>query len=338
VGSDPATDLGVVRINAANLPAAEWGDDEELYVGEWVLAIGSPFGQFDNTVTTGIISAKNRTGLAGPRDERFEDFIQTDAAINPGNSGGPLVNLEGKIVGINSQIATRTGGNVGIGFSIPASIARPVMDMIIRNNGRVERGWIGVAMAEPPPGAGQRGVLLARVIPGGPASQAGIQENDVLVRFNGREVDSPNRLRNAIAFTAPGTEAQVDLLRNGDPVSATIKVVDTTQGRAVVPGGLAIVRYGFTVQDLSASRLPVLERDAVIVNYIAQLSPAGKSGLQISDVVLGVNGVAVESAAEFDKLIGRGRARRLQLDVYRPSIRQRGDIIIDLGDRVRTAD
>jgi serine protease Do len=340
VGMDPATDLGVVKIDVPNLPAAQWGDDDALSVGEWVLAIGSPFGQFDNTVTAGIISAKNRTGLAGPRDERFEDFIQTDAAINPGNSGGPLVNLEGKIVGINSQIATRSGGNVGIGFSIPASIARPVMEMIIKNNGRVERGWIGIGMADDlvPVNNGKRGVALARVVPGGPASKAGLKPNDVLTRFNGRDIDSVNRLRNAIAFTAPGTDASVEFVRNGDPVTATIRIVDTTQGRAIIPGGRAIARYGFTVDTLPANSIRRLTEESVIVNYVSRLSPASEDGLQVEDIILRANGTAVDNAEQFDNVIKDNRAARLRLDVYRPSTGQRGYITIDTDDRARPAD
>ncbi len=337
VGTDPATDLGVVKVTSDSLVAAEWGDSDSLYVGEWVLAVGSPFGQFDNTFTAGIVSAKNRTGLQGSRDERFEDFIQTDAAINPGNSGGPLVNLEGKVVGINSQIATRNGGNVGLGFSIPASISRPVMEMIV-SNGRVERGWIGIGMSPAEPGT--RGVVINRVVDGGPANEGGLKESDIVTRFNGRDVDSLNRLKNAIAFTPLGTEAKVDVLRSGKPMTLNVRVVDTNEGRAMLPGGATAARYGFTVDVLPRRMAQQLGVEAVYVNYISQLGAASDAKLQVEDVILSVNNTNVGDAGEFDKAIKAAKGGKLRLDVYRPSTSQRGIITVTPRDARsnRTAD
>jgi serine protease Do len=345
VGADPATDLGVVKIDAANLTPARFGDSDKLDVGEWVLAVGSPFGEFDNTVTAGIISAKGRTGLRPGnasdtglgRDERFEDFVQTDAAINPGNSGGPLVNLDGQVVGINSQIASRSGGSVGIGFSIPTGIARPVMDMII-NKGRVERGWLGITMSQwrsgdggavgGNSGAGRAGVIVENVVPGGPASRAGFQKGDVIVKFNGHPTDTVNHLKNLIAFTPPGTDASIDVLRDGKPLALSTTLVDTTEGRSMLPGGKGLPRFGLTVQTLPPKAIPQLNTEAVIINSLDQLGPAAEAGLLIDDVILRVQGNAVGTAEEFDSAVQAVKRDRVRLDIYRPRTNQTGYVTV----------
>jgi serine protease Do len=315
VGTDPSTDIGVVKIGASGLTAAQFGDSDSLEVGEWVLAVGSPFGVFDNTVTAGIVSAKGRTGLASQSEESFEDFIQTDAAINPGNSGGPLVDLEGHVVGINSQIASRTGGSVGIGFSIPTSIARAVMDSLIRT-GKVERGWLGFIMApQMPPELAQQvggeGVLAQSVIPGGPADQAGLRPGDVITGFNGRKVATGNQLKNYIAFTEPGTEAELDVVRDGRGTKLHTTVVESISGRSAAPGGKAVAKYGFTVQDLPP-RLVDQIGQAVFVNYIDPLGPAAEAGLQMGDVVFLVDDQQTPNVQTFDKVLQRsGRSVRL---------------------------
>lgn len=324
IGTDPATDLGVIRVEAKDLTAARFGDSDALEVGDWVIAIGSPFGIFDNTVTSGIVSAKGRTNLASQSDERFEDYIQTDAAINKGNSGGPLVNLEGEVVGINSQIASPTGGSVGIGFSIPSTIARSVMDMIIRN-GKVQRGWVGIAMdpvteevaSRVGTGARGEGALITQVVPGGPAAHAGLRLGDVVVRFNGRAIDTPNRLRNAIAFTEPGTLAPMDVLRSGQSVRLELPVADTTEGRSMMPGGGSLIPLGFTVQTLPEQWVQRLGGKGVVVNHVEPMSPAAEAQLQANDIVFMVDGVAVGDAEEFDKAIARGERPSVRLSVQR---------------------
>ncbi len=324
IGTDPATDLGVIKVEASDLVAARFGDSDALQVGDWVIAIGSPFGIFDNTVTAGIVSAKGRTNLASQSDERFEDYIQTDAAINKGNSGGPLVNLEGEVVGINSQIATPTGGSVGIGFSIPSTIARSVMEMIVRH-GKVQRGWVGIAMdpvteqVSRQVGAGIRGdgAVITQVVPGGPAAAAGLRLGDIVVRFNGRAIDTPNRLRNAIAFTEPGTAAVMDVLRGGQSVRVEIEVADTTRGRSMMPGGTSLVPFGFTVQTLPQQWVERLGGRAVVVNHIEPMSPAAEAELQASDIVFMVDGKPVGSAEEFDRAIAGSSRPTVRLSVQR---------------------
>lgn len=321
VGRDPATDLGVVRVKGEGLKPATWGDSDALEVGDWVIAVGSPFGQFDNTVTAGIVSAKNRTGLASASDERFEDFIQTDAAINPGNSGGPLVDLEGKVVGINSQIATRGGGSVGIGFSIPASIARAVADSIIRT-GRAQRGWLGVQMAGPAQAAPGEGVAIADVVRGGPAEEAGIRPGDVVVRYNGREVGNGTRLRNAIAFTTPGSEATLDLVRDGKARTVRVSVLDRDEAITLSAGGAAYKRFGFIVSDLTPQVLAQLgyrgELEGVVVARIDPLGPAtGANGLQAGDIIVQANRTPTPSTEAFDSVVKGFGGQRLRLGVIR---------------------
>jgi Do/DeqQ family serine protease len=218
VGSDPPSDLAVLKIDERNLPVLNFGDSDRARVGDVVLAIGNPLG-LEQTVTAGIISAKGRsTGLS---DGSFEDFLQTDAPINQGNSGGALVNANGELIGINSQILSPTGGNIGIGFAIPANMAKNVMDQLIRG-GAVRRGSLGVVIQTLTPEIIERlrlrnaqGALVSSVVGGGAADRAGVRPGDVITGFNGASVADPNALRNAVARTAPGTDVTLTIWRNG---------------------------------------------------------------------------------------------------------------------------
>jgi serine protease DegQ len=226
VGNDPETDLAVLRVNAENLPAITFGSSDVLKVGDVVLAIGNPFG-VGQTVTSGIVSALGRTGLG---INTFENFIQTDAAINPGNSGGALIDAGGNLVGINTAIFSRSGGSMGIGFAIPVSTAKMVLEQIVKSGG-VTRGWIGVEVQEITPAlaesfklGGQRGALIAGVLRGGPADKAGIKPGDVLTEVEGKSVADPTAMLNLIAALAPGSSAKMKLKRQGQDVDATINV------------------------------------------------------------------------------------------------------------------
>src|SRR5712692_4453039 len=226
VGNDPETDLAVLRVNAEGLPAISFGSSEALQVGDVVLAIGNPFG-VGQTVTGGIVSALGRTGLG---INTFENFIQTDAAINPGNSGGALVDASGKLIGINTAIFSRSGGSIGIGFAIPVSTAKMVLDQIVKS-GSVTRGWIGVEVQEITPPVAEsfklsntRGALIAGVLRGGPADKAGVKPGDVLVEVQGRPVADPAGMLNLVAALAPGQSAKVRLKRQGQEVDATVTV------------------------------------------------------------------------------------------------------------------
>ena len=226
VGNDPETDLAVLRVNADSLPAITFGSSDALKVGDVVLAIGNPFG-VGQTVTGGIVSALGRTGLG---INTFENFIQTDAAINPGTSGGALIDAGGNLVGINTAIFSRSGGSMGIGFAIPVSTAKMVLEQIVKTGG-VTRGWIGVEVQEITPAladsfklGGQRGALIAGVLRGGPADKAGIKPGDVLVEVQGKSVADPTAMLNLIAALAPGAPAKMKLKRQGQVVDATINV------------------------------------------------------------------------------------------------------------------
>jgi len=226
VGNDPETDLAVLRLNAENLPAITFGSSDALKVGDVVLAIGNPFG-VGQTVTGGIVSALGRTGLG---INTFENFIQTDAAINPGNSGGALVDAGGNLVGINTAIFSRSGGSMGIGFAIPVSTAKMVLEQIVKN-GSVTRGWIGVEVQEITAPVAEsfklgstQGALIAGVLRGGPADKAGVKPGDVLVEVEGRPVADPTSMLNLIAALAPGGNAKVRLKRQGRDVDANITV------------------------------------------------------------------------------------------------------------------
>ena len=226
VGIDPETDLAVLRLDAENLPAISFGSSDTLRVGDVVLAIGNPFG-VGQTVTSGIVSALGRTGLG---INTFENFIQTDAAINPGNSGGALVDAAGNLIGINTAIFSRSGGSMGIGFAIPVSTAKMVLEQIVKS-GSVTRGWIGVEVQEiTPPVAetfklgGTRGALIAGVLHGGPADKAGIKPGDVLLEVQGKPVADPAAMLNLIAALAPGSAATMKVKRQGEDVDASVTV------------------------------------------------------------------------------------------------------------------
>lgn len=325
VGVDRPTDLAVLKIEADDLTPATFGDSDSLAVGEWVLAAGSPFG-FDNTVTAGIVSATGRgEGLTTQTSERFDEFIQTDAAVNPGNSGGPLINLEGQVVGINNQIATRTGGSVGLGFAIPSSIARPVADSLIEN-GKVERSFLGVEWREATEPEGLDGVVVERVMEGSPAAQAGIRVGDVVTRFNGRPTTSGGRFRSAIAFTPPGTPATIEVVRNGRPQTITVTLVDRATGEAARTGGRAFRDLGFAIapfEQADADRLnfPLGATGLIAIDVVAN-SPAAEADLRQNDIIVAVNGRRVQSVEEFDRLmtsVGRGASVRLGVVGLRPA-------------------
>lgn len=225
IGADARSDVALIRIEAADLPHVVLGDPEALKVGEWVLAIGSPFG-FEQSVTAGIVSAKGRS----LPDENFVPFIQTDVAINPGNSGGPLFNLRGEVIGINSQIYSRTGGFMGLSFAIPIDVAMDVQQQL-RTKGRVERGRIGVSIQEVTRDLADSfglpraaGALVSAVEPEGPAAQAGIQQGDVIVRFNERGVENSADLPRIVAAARPGAQAGVDIYRNGAALTLSVVV------------------------------------------------------------------------------------------------------------------
>ena len=305
VGADDKADIAVLKVDADRLLPARLGDSEKMKVGEWVLAIGSPFG-LDQTVTAGIVSAKGRAdvGIAA-----YEDFIQTDAAINPGNSGGPLVNLEGEVVGINTAIASRTGGYMGVGFAIPSNMARTIMDAIIEN-GRVERGWLGAMIQDLSEEMAQsfdfhstEGVLVGDVVPDGPADKAGIRAGDIITKFNGRPVRKAAQLRNAVASTGPDTEARLELFRDGRARSLTVTIGLLESQFVAGKGTQSALDLGMTVQTLT----PELAREAgfdedekgVVVTQVEPGSLSSRVGIRPGDLIVAVGTARIDDLADF---------------------------------------
>src|SRR5262245_56872450 len=228
VGTDPKTDLAVIKIEAKEaLPSVTFGDSDAVEVGEWVVAIGHPRG-LDQTVTQGIISAKHRRGISDPSS--YQDFLQTDTAINPGNSGGPLLTLRGEVIGVNAAIASQTGGFEGIGFAIPSNMAVSVAKALIAH-GKVERAWLGVSVQDMSPDmarsaglAERKGAVIAEVVKGGPAEQAGLRQGDVVIAYGDKDMADASALRNAVAATPVGHEVKVTVLRKGQKQELTVKV------------------------------------------------------------------------------------------------------------------
>ena len=312
VGTDPKTDVAVIKIKPRKeLPVARLADSDTLEVGDWVIAIGNPFGLAE-TVTAGIVSAKGRVIGAGP----YDDFIQTDASINPGNSGGPLVNARGEVVGINTAIFSRSGGSVGIGFAIPINHARRIAEDL-RGGGRVVRGWLGLSVQEVTPelaetfGLGEpRGALIVDVEAGGPAARAGLQRGDVLLTYNGVAITNSHQIPALVAETAVGNVAELTVLRDRSERRMTITVAEQPSAKTARPQ----VRepsadWGIQVTDLTASlarRLGV-PRDtrAVVVSEVAPGSPAEEAGLEPGDLLRQVDRKEVRSAKECDQALRR---------------------------------
>ena len=304
IGTDSATDLAVVKIDAANLPTLVVGDSDAVRVGDVVLAVGNPL-NVGETVTSGIISAKGRTTPTG--DDGYQDFLQTDAAINHGNSGGALVNAAGELIGINSQILSPSDGNIGLGFAIPSNMAKHVMDELV-SNGSVRRAKLGVAIQPISPDMAQamnlpntRGALVATVDAGSPAEKAGLKQGDVITQFNGKDVADNNQLRNAVGNTLPGTKVPVTFLRDGRTEHADVTLGQLEAAKASARGRSngersSEGRFGMGLQN----------GDKGVV--VAQLDPNGiaaESGLQVDDVITKVDGHAVKSAADVKSALDR---------------------------------
>lgn len=311
IGADPPTDLAVLQIESPpTLTAANLGNSEQLKIGEWVLAIGSPFG-LDSTVTAGIISAQGRADV-GVAD--FENFIQTDAAINPGNSGGALVNTRGELVGINTAIATRTNGYMGIGFAIPINMAKKVMQELV-TQGEVIRSQLGVYIGEIDSdlrsalkiSASQEGILAMEVIPETPAAEVGFQKYDVIISLEGRPVRKVQEFRNAIAMTKPGTTVKIEVLRNGKKQLLTPQLRELPSSG--MPGPMTTdiqERLGFQVAALTErirQRLGLGDLTGLVVIQIAEDSSAYKRGLRQGDIITEMNQQAVSDLEEAEAAI-----------------------------------
>jgi serine protease Do len=306
IGTDPPSDVAVIKIDGQNLPVLPLGNSDAMEVGHWVIAAGNPFG-LTQTITVGVISAKGRSRL-GIAD--FEDFIQTDAAINPGNSGGPLLNLQGEVIGVNTAIFSRSGGYMGIGFAIPINMVQAIKEQIV-TAGKVVRGYLGVriqeltkALAESMNIETAAGVLVADVAPGSPAARAGIKRGDVLTSINGTPAQDPGQLRNIIAMSAPGTEVKLHMLRENKKQERTVKLgeLPTEQTARASQETKPQARLGFGVQDLTpevAQQLGYNGTEGVIVAQVDPESEAYQAGIRRGMLIRQVNRQDVKNTREF---------------------------------------
>jgi serine protease Do len=328
IGRDPKSDVAVIRIDAKDLPAVQMANSDKVEVGDVVLAIGNPFG-IGQTVTTGIVSA---TGRAGALGLDYEDFIQTDAAINPGNSGGALVDAEGRLIGINTAILSRSGGNQGIGFAIPVNLARDVMTSLVKD-GRVDRGYLGVMIQDVNPTLAKefklkdtKGALVGDVTSDSPAEKAGIKSGDVIVEFNGKDVTDSRHLKLEVARTSPGSTVPLKVLRDGDTKTLEVKVKE-------LPGTEKLAKNdnnksddtgtlnGVTVTDLDRGARQQFEVPAnlkgVVVTEVDPNSAAAEAGLQPGDVIQEINRKPVKTAEEAVDMTEHAADKTTLLRVWR---------------------
>jgi serine protease Do len=309
IGADPRSDVALLKIEGDGLPTVKIGKSEELKSGEWVVAIGSPFG-FDHTVTAGVVSA---TGRSLP-NESYVPFIQTDVAINPGNSGGPLFNLKGEVVGINSQIFTRSGGFMGLSFAIPIDVAMDVANQL-REDGKVSRGWLGVVIQEVNKDLAESfglerpaGALVAQVMDGGPAAKGGLKVGDVILEVNGESIDMSGDLPHLIGSMKPGSEAKLEVVRDGQHKTLNIDIGAIPEDGDLLAGNAGGTthtnnRLGVSVTELTDAQRQALEIQGGVV--IAEISegPAAMIGLRPGDVITHLNNEAIESVKEFSKVV-----------------------------------
>ena len=315
VGVDTKTDIAVIKISGKDLPTVNWGDSDRIEVGEYVLAIGNPFG-LNSTVTLGIVSAIGRANMG---IEDYENFIQTDAAINPGNSGGALINTRGELVGINTAIFSRTGGYMGIGFAIPSNMVKSVMDSLVKH-GKVVRGYLGVSIQDVNADIAKQfglkraeGALVSDVVGGSPADKGGLKSGDVITGYDGKPVDNTATLRNRVAETAVGSSVKVEALRDGKPVTVEVKIVEQPkdmsakgEGESAKGSEKSTALAGLEVTNISRdiARQLNLPRgvQGVVVSDVESGSAAEAAGIRSGDVVVELNRQPVRSADDFRRL------------------------------------
>ena len=324
VGTDPKTDLALIQIvGKGPFPHVSLGDSNKMEVGQWVVAIGHPRG-LDQTVTQGIISAKHRTGISDPSS--YQDYLQTDAAINPGNSGGPLMNLDGEVIGINAAILSESGGFEGLGFAIPSNIAAYITQELIKN-GKVIRGWLGVALQNITPElaksfglSSNKGALVADVIKGSPADHAGMKQGDVVIAYQGNPVDDPSLLRNSVSLAPVGSEVKLTVVRNGAKQDVTVKVGSLEEQEKAVASSLK-QQFGIEVRPLApqeANEYGLNSQSGLVVAEVDPKGPFGKAGFEKGDIILQIENNPVGSPDTLFALLStlkqRHKAKVLAVD------------------------
>lgn len=305
IGADALSDVAVIKIEAKDLPVLPLGNSDSIEVGEWVIAIGNPFG-LSHTLTVGVVSAKGRSGV-GLAD--YEDFIQTDAAINPGNSGGPLVDLDGNAIGMNTAIFSQSGGNMGIGFAIPINMVKSIKDQLV-NSGSVTRGYLGIMIQELTPELtehfglkDQKGILISEVTKGSPAEKAGLKQGDVVIEFEGNPTEKIGPFRNSVSLMTPGSKKQITVLREGKRKTLTIAIGKLTNDNLVVGDTSSQMHnLGITVQTLTsdlARQFDIKGEKGVVVTQVMPGSIAEMSGIEVGSIIEEVNRNPVRNTEEF---------------------------------------
>jgi serine protease Do len=313
IGTDPQSDVALIKIEVdEELPTIPLGDSDDLEVGEWVIAIGNPFG-LSQTVTVGVVSAKGRSRVG---INEYENFIQTDAAINPGNSGGPLLNIHGEVIGINSALYSRTGGYMGIGFAIPINMVKSIEDQL-HKHGKVTRGWLGVAIQDVDENLAEsfglekaEGILVSDTQADSPADKAGIKQGDVLLKLEDVPLKDVTDLRNRIALIIPGTEVRLTIIRNGKALDVTVTIGEQPADFGSVAQGPktngSLGDFGLVLQELTpdlAEQLGYQDRQGVVISEVTPESPADNSGLKPGQLIEEVNKVKVTSLSELKQLL-----------------------------------
>jgi serine protease Do len=310
IGTDPKTDLALIKIDVDKpLPTLSLGDSDALQVGEWVMAIGNPFG-LENTVSVGVVSAKGRVIGSGP----YDDFIQTDASINPGNSGGPLINASGEVVGINTAIYV---AGQGIGFAIPSNVAKRIIEDL-KTKGSVVRGWLGVVIQRISPELAKsfgisepKGALVAEVVADSPAAKAGIQRGDVIVKFNDKEISTMDALPRLVAATQPGKKAKLTILREGGEKTLTV-TIGTLEEEKLAKASMIEEELGMTVQEITpemAQHFGLETRGGVIVSDVKRGSPADEGGIRRGDVILEINRQAIKDISDYRQAVKKNAGK-----------------------------
>lgn len=314
IGTDPHTDIAVIKVEEKDLPYVELGDSDAMEIGEWVIAIGSPF-QLEASLTVGVISAKGRQNL---KITKLEDFIQTDAAINPGNSGGPLLNLDSEVIGINTAIVSRSGGYMGIGFAIPSNIAKNIMHQIIEN-GTVVRGFLGVSLQPVDKDIAEafnlekaEGALVAEIVKDSPADKEGLKQGDIILEFNGTTVKSPGQLQKSISFMEPGTKVDLKINRKGQIINLKIKLGKSSDSIFASAG--VVQQLGLEVENLSqemAKKLGYSENEeAVVITRIKPGTPAAQAGLRPGFLLLAINHKKIKTVSDFNDAINDSQNKK----------------------------
>ncbi len=320
IGRDAKTDIAVIKINAKNLSVVPLGDSDQLQVGEWVVALGSPFG-LANTVTAGIVSAKGRWIGAGP----YDNFIQTDASINPGNSGGPLVNLRGEVVGMNSAIFSRTGANIGIGFAIPINIVKELLPDL-KSKGKVVRGWLGVSVQQLTPDIAtsmglekSAGALVSDVVEGSPAAKAGMKVGDVILQYNGQEVNHSSDLPILVARTKVGQTVPLKILRSKEEVGLSVTVEALKEDEIVAPTSKKS-DFGLTVQRVTpeiANKLGLKDIRGVLITAVDPEGRGAEAGLRRGDIILEIDRQPISDPSAYERAVAAAKDNNLLFLVRR---------------------